>query len=482
MSSIWVQDCKLPTFGELSEDTTADVAVIGGGMAGVLIAHRLSSRGHRVILLEARRIAGGVTQNTTAKITSQHHLIYGKLAKTLGKEHALRYAQANQAAVAEFGRLITNQAIDCDYVQTSAAVYTMGETDELVQEARVTAELGLPARFDSVRELPFSTNGAVIFEGQARFHPLKFLATIAQNLTIYENTPVLEVEQGQVRTPKGKVRVQKVVVATHFPFIDVPGYYFLRMQQSRSYVVALRGAGSLSGMYIDADTAGYSLRSQGDLILLGGGGHKTGDNRLGGRYRQLEEQASRWFPDAKVVARWSAQDCMPLDSVPYIGQYSTQTPDLYVATGFGKWGMTSSMAAAILLTDLISGRPNPWQPTFDPARFELGPSFKRLTEAAADVISGLAARVAPPATDAQHLAPGHGGVVAQEGKKRGVSKDEQGNTKSVCTVCPHLGCQLEWNPDEKSWDCPCHGSRFTFRGSLIDNPAQTNLEAAEDAR
>ncbi len=478
MSSIWVKDCSLPAFAQLKEDISADVAVIGGGMAGLLIAHRLSRQGCRVVVLEARRIAGGVTQNTTAKITAQHRLIYHKLTKKMGQEQAQRYAQANQAAVAEFGRIITSQGINCDYQAASAAVYTMGDPEPLQQEAEAAVALGLPARFGKAEELPFDTKGAVFFDGQARFHPLKFLSAIAQELTIYENTPAQEVEAGLVRTPGGTVKAAKVVVATHYPFINTPGYYFLRMQQSRSYVVALEGVGTLNGMYIDEEENGFSLRGQGKMILLGGGSHKTGDNRLGGQYRRLEQQAVQWFPGAKVTARWSAQDCMTLDDLPYIGQYASQTPYLYVATGFDKWGMTGSMVSALLLADLIAGRQNAWQPAFDPTRFELGPSFKKLAQAAADTVSGFAARIAPPVHDAEHLPPGHGGVVAEDGKKRGVSKDEQGNVKSVCTVCTHLGCQLEWNPDERSWDCPCHGSRFDENGGLLDGPAQRGLDHA----
>ena len=476
MPSIWVKDCQLPTFGELTGEITADVAVLGGGMAGLLIANRLKEQGLKVVVLEAARIASGVTQNTTAKITSQHHLMYDKLIQDFGEEKARSYAQANQAAVKEYKRLITSKGIDCDYTEAIAAIYTTGDTDELEQEAEAAASLGLPARFGSIDELPFATNGAVIFDHQARFHPLKFLAALVPQLEIYENTRALGVDEQGVHTPNGLVKAKDVVVATHYPFIDIPGYYFLRMQQSRSYVIALEGAGKLEGMYIDADQTGYSLRSHQDYLILGGGGHKTGDNRLGGQYRRLEEQAARWFPGAKVVARWSAQDCMPIDGVPYIGQYSTKTPHMYVATGFVKWGMTNSMVAAMLLTDLICDRRNEWQAVFDPARFELGPSFTKLVEAVSDSVSGLASRFAPPVHDAEHLPPGHGGVVMQDGEKRGVSKDAEGNTKSVCTACTHLGCQLEWNPDESSWDCPCHGSRFDSDGHLLDGPAQRGLD------
>ncbi|MCI8466310.1 MAG: FAD-dependent oxidoreductase [Lachnospiraceae bacterium] len=498
MSSLWTETVSIPGRERLQGDRNAEVAVIGGGMAGILTARLLAESGIDVVVLEAAEIGSGQTKNTTAKITSQHGLIYDKLAEQFGMEAAGQYASANEKAICEYRRIIDDYKIACHFTKSSAYLYTeeaaegqaekltrKGEMAEtLMREAETARALGILAEFTVETELPFPVAGAVRFQEQAHFHPLEFLKKIAEGLTIYEHTPALSVEEGRIRTERGTVTAEQVVFATHYPFINMPGYYFMRMYQERSYVLALDTgnlAGSLpflpEGMYYGVDTEGLSLRSADGLLLLGGENHRTGENREGGRYRRLGRRARELWPGCEERFRWSAQDCMTLDGIPYIGKFSTKIPNWYVATGFQKWGMTGAMAAAMIIRDAIVGKENPDGKVFAPERFTPSASAKNFISGGLHTIRDLSREVfALPRAMTEELPCGHGGVVEYEGKKAGVYKEENGKLHVVSVRCPHLGCQLEWNPDEKSWDCPCHGSRFDYTGKRIDNPAQEGIK------
>lgn len=436
MRSIWSETCSGGNlYPSLKGEVRADAAIIGGGMAGILTAHQLKQAGLKTVVLEAERIGGGQTKNTTAKITSQHGLFYHNLASKKGRDTARLYLMANQRAVEEYARIVEKEGIDCDFERTDAYVY--GQEEEILrQEAETAKMLGAPASYVSQIEIPVPNKGAVRFADQACFHPTKFVKGLASRLDIYENTPVKEAEGRILRTPSGQVQADHIVFATHFPFINFPGLYFMRMHQERSYVLALEGAESLHGMYIGDGALTYSLRQYGKYVLLGGEGHWTGKNQAGGRYETLRQAAQRCFPESREAVCWSAQDCMSADRIPYIGHYSVKTPQWYVATGFGKWGMSSSMVSAMLLRDLFCGAENPCSDVFSPSRSPVG-EIPGILKDAGHTAEGLARRLSgkPP-------------------------------------VCPHLGCRLERNPDEDTWECPCHGSRFDCHGKLLEGPAQ----------
>ncbi len=477
--SIWSKTEQLPLFPPLQGALSVDAAVIGGGMAGVLIAHFLKAAGLNVVVLEAGRLGSGQTKNTTAKITAQHGLIYHRLAEQFGEEKSRQYAEANQRAIAEYRCLIEEGKIDCDFTEAPAYLYSTGGSEQLEKEYEAAKAAGIGAELLFGTELPFPVSAALRFDDQAHFHPLKFLRALAGGLNICEQTTVRSVEGNEIVTGRGTVTAQFIIFACHYPFVNAPGYYFMRMHQERSYVLALENAAKLEGMYYGVDADGLSFRPQGDLLLLGGGNHRTGENSAGGQYQKLREAAMRYWPESREVAHWSAQDCMTLDGVPYIGQFSLPTPNWFVATGFEKWGMTSSMVAALTLRDLITKEECPWAEVFSPLRFTPSASAKTLMQETAQATKGLVRKfLVPPRADIEALPNGHGGVVEYDGEKVGVYKDENGEAFIVSVRCPHLGCQLEWNPDEKSWDCPCHGSRFDYRGNLIDNPAQQDLEHA----
>ena len=430
MDSIWTKTVTMPSFPALEGDIKTDVLIIGGGMAGILCAHFLQEQGVDYVLAEGREICSGVTKNTTAKITSQHGLIYQKIAKQRGMEMAAMYLGANQTAVRAYGELA--KGIDCDFERKTNYVYSLKSRKKLEKEAKILTKIGFDNIFAEYTELPFRVEGAIGFPNQAQFHPLKFVAGLAKRLRIYEHTYVKELKPHRAVAEKGDIVFEKVVFATHFPIDNKHGMYFMKMYQHRSYVIACEQGVNVEGMYVDEAMNGMSFRNYGDLLFVGGGDHRTG--KQGGGWREIEETSRKYYGELKEAARWATQDCITLDEVPYIGEYSKRIPGCYVATGFNKWGMTSSMVAAKMLTDLICGRENVYQRLYDPARSMLRP---QLVVNGAEAVMNL---VLPT-------------------KKR----------------CPHMGCGLKWNQEEHSWDCPCHGSRFDEDGGVIEGPAMGNL-------
>lgn len=451
MKSLWEETVQIPKRQTAEGLYEREVVVIGAGITGILTAWQLQRAGKQVAILEAGRIAGGQTGRTTAKITSQHGLLYSRLAGNMGYTYARLYAEANQQAIEEYERIISEKGIDCDFQRMPSYLYS-AENEELLQkEAETAAALGILAEFVKTAELPFRIAGAVRFANQAQFHPLKFILALAGELEIFENSPVKSVEGAQVCTDKAMFMANQVVFATHYPIRDVPGFYFLRQHQERSYVVALKGCRPMQGMYASADAGGLSLRSAGDVLLLGGNSHRTGKNRQGGAYGSLKAAAYKYFPGAEVLACWSAQDCMPHDEVPFIGRYALNRKNWYVATGYQKWGMTSAMTAALLLADMITEKENAYGKLFTPQRIRPRAARANFWTDVRESVKGLMEGAFHP--------------MDSSGKKE----------EKICARCTHLGCKLTWNPDEKSWDCPCHGSRFHEDGRLLDEPAQKDL-------
>lgn len=472
--SLWRSSVIFSGCTPMQTDMETDVAIVGGGMAGILTAHFLEQAGRHCIVLEAERVGSGQTGNTTAKVTSQHGLIYEKLIQSVGRKQAQQYADANQEAIERYRILIRKYKIDCEWQEKEAYLYTRENARAIRAEFKAAAELGLPAELTDKTELPFSVEKALCFKGQASFHPLKFLAQIAGRQKIFEQTKVLRAEPHLLVTNRGCVKAKQIVFAGHYPFLLRPGYFFLRMHQERSYVLAMKNASPLQNMYLGIDENALSFRQAGDMLLLGGGSHRTGDVEQGNPYDYLQYKAETYFPQAEILYQWSAQDCMPLDGIPYIGQFGKKAEDWFVATGFQKWGMTSSMAAALVLTDLMCGRENPYAEVFSPQRINALASAKSFLEEGKYAIVNLAKeRISFPKEKIEEIRPGTGGIVEYDGKKAGVYRDGKGEFYAVSVKCPHLGCQLAWNQAEKSWDCPCHGSRYDYKGRLLDGPAQT---------
>ena len=324
--------------------------------------------------------------------------------------------------------------------------------------------------------LPFEIKGAVKFNNQAQFNPLKFLKDISSDLVIYENTRALEIKENLVITNRGNITANNIVVATHYPIMNAPGYYFMKMHQERSYVIALENAEDVNGMYIDVEKNGYSFRNYKDLLLLGAIDQRTGENEKGGCYDKLRKIAKDLYPNSKEKYHWSAQDCMTIDKIPYIGKYSEQTPNVYVATGFNKWGMTSSMVSAMIISDMILDKENDFSEILSPKRFDLSLSIGNIANDMIETAKNfIAQKYIIPSSKIEHIKNGHAGIVEYNDEKIGVYKNNDGKEFIVSTKCPHLGCQLGWNADELTWDCPCHGSRFDYKGRLIGSPATKDL-------
>jgi glycine/D-amino acid oxidase-like deaminating enzyme/nitrite reductase/ring-hydroxylating ferredoxin subunit len=494
MTSAWLATRPEPRpFPALDEDVRADVAVLGGGIVGITTALLLREAGLDVVLLEADRLAHGVSGHTTAKVTSQHGLVYARLRARFGAEGARTYAEANQAALEWIADRVASDAIECDFRRRPAYAYVTSERarGKLEDEARAANEAGLPARLAEIIPLPFDVEAAVRFDNQAEFHAGRYLGALTDSLAatgarVYEHTRAVEViNDGDrvVKTPGGDVTAGHVVVATHYPFLD-RSLAFARVSPQRSYAILCRIAGAPpEGMFISGDSPSRSVRAvplEGEeLLLVGGEGHKPGtggDTRV--RYRRLEAFAREHWDVRSVDYRWSAQDNTTLDGVPYVGPLTPWDDRVLMATGFAKWGMTGGTAAAMILADRVQDKENAWAGLFDPSRLTLRASARRfLTENAEVGLRFVGDRLTKPGLRSlDELGPGEGDIVRHDGERVAAFRDDDGTVTAVSAVCTHLGCQVNFNAAERSWDCPCHGSRFAVDGSVLHGPAVHRLE------
>ena len=491
-ASYWVATAPATSFPPYrGDDLKVDVAVLGGGITGLTTAMLLQQAGASVAVVEAGRVACGVTGYTTAKVTSLHGLTYAKLTSTFGEQGARIYGEANQAGLELIAGLVEELGIDCDFERLPAFTYTEDpqRVSAIEEEAEAARQAGLPASFSSEIGLPFPVQGAVRFDNQAQFHPRRFCLGLAEAIVagggqVFEQTRALNIRLGfpcTVKTGHGPLRAEHVVLATHLPFVD-PAGLFAKTSPSRSYALAVTLAEPAPpGMYLSADAATRSIRplvNGGSQAVLAGEEHKTGHGRdTRSHYQALEAWARERFPVRSVDHRWSAQDYLPADDIPYIGRLLPGYGRLHVATGFKKWGMTHSAVAAILLRDEIGGRSNPWSELFRATRLHPLASAKELAVHNLDVglrfVGDRLLTLRPP--PAQGLAPGEAGLRELDGEKVAAYRDEHGRLHAVSGRCTHLGCLVAWNTAERTWDCPCHGSRFTHDGKVIQGPAVDDL-------
>lgn len=495
--SYWMASTSQQDYPSLNEDIKVDIAIVGGGIAGITTAYMLSKQNIKVAILEADHILQGTTGHTTAKITSQHELIYSKIANQMGVEYAKQYAHANESAIRTIEKIICENNIECDFFPQSAYVFTQDDkyVSKISDEVKAASSLGIKASY--VEDLPLSIpiKAAVRFDNQAQFHPLKFLIPLAQKLKdkgiqIYEQSRVVDIEEKDnyiLYTKQGKkVSAEKVIIASHYPFYNKHGLYFGRIYVERSYALAIQAKEKYpGGMYINIEEPARSLRNQrteqGELIIVGGDHHKTGqgeDTSL--HYEALKDYANTIFSVEDIPYRWSTQDCMTLDNVPYVGHFTSKTPNLYIATGFGKWGMTNSIASAMLLSDLIVKGDSPWKDVYNPSRQTITASAKNFVVENLNVAKELIGGKISPTPSKVDLKPGEGKIIEINGEKAGAYRDEQGTLHIVDATCTHMGCELSWNSAEKTWDCPCHGSRFTYEGDVVDGPTVAPLKAYKD--
>ena len=493
-TSVWIGTApEQPSHPELDGPVSADVAVLGGGIVGITTALLLQEAGRSVVLVEADRLARGVSGYTTSKVSSQHGMIYARLRAKFGADGARTYGEANEAALAWIAERVERDAIDCDFRRRDSYAYMPSGEDRSEAEAEsvAAAEAGLPATLVESTPLPFPVETAVRFSNQAEFHTRKYLLALAERFVsgggrVFERSRAVEVDTDErclVKTPGGRVEADKVVVATHFPFLD-RSLAFARVHPYRSYAIACEIDGEPpEGMFISGSSPTRSIRGVpvdgGELLLVGGEGHKTGTGGDTERYYlRLEEFARKHWTVRSVEYRWSSQDNVSVDGVPYVGPINPFSHDVLMATGFAKWGLTGGTAAALILADLAAGADNPWAALFDSNRFKpLAGGWKLVTENAEAGMRMVGDRLTKPGgRPIDDLKPGEGDIVRANGERVAAYRDESGELVAVSPRCTHLGCQVNWNRAERSGDCPCHGSRFSPDGEVLHGPAVHRLE------
>lgn len=597
-------------FNKLEKDKSTDVCIVGAGIFGLTCGYYLTKQGYNVVLLEKEKdIASKTTGHNTAKITCQHNLIYKYLIDSLGESIAKKYLYANQNAIENIAKIVEEEKIDCDFERQNSYVYTnnLDELEKIKLENEAVNSLGFESEFVTSTPLPFDVLGAIKFPNQAEFNPMKYAYGLAKCITssdsgviggsgdadsvgsvlagdnssggsgdsasstldsvadgssgtilnlakgtgeIYIDTLVQNIEKKNdefITSCKDYVvRSKYVILASHYPFIDRFRYYFLKMYQSTSYVIAVdNGDKTFDGMYINSEHPTFSYRfvngsNEKKLLLVSGADHKTGSKiDLYNAYNILEDEVRKYYPNCKVLYRWNTEDCITLDKIPYIGEFSHFIPNMYIATGFNKWGMTSSNVAANIIVDKILGRENEYEEVFKATRLhpiknnaELGNMIKetanslvinkfKVPEVVTDedlgdvgladedrngnkentVDLGVASfsSIDNDDNNVAHKADGNftkiendyiykifaniendtGHVLEYKGQKVGFYKDKNGKIYTVKPICTHLGCLLSWNNLDKTWDCPCHGSRFNYMGHQLYNPAIRDLDVLE---
>ena len=570
MHSFWLDSIENKNkFNKLEKDKSTDVCIVGAGIFGLTCGYYLTKQGYNVVLLEKEKdIASKTTGHTTAKITSQHNLIYKYLIDSLGESIAKKYLYANQNAIENIAKIVEEEKIDCDFERQNSYVYTnnLDELEKIKLENEAVNSLGFESEFVTSTPLPFDVLCAIKFPNQAEFNPMKYAYGLAKCITssdsgviggsgdadsvgsvlagddssggsgdsasstldsvadgssgiilnfakgtgeIYIDTLIQNIEKKNdefITSCKNYVvRSKYVILASHYPFIDRFGYYFLKMYQSTSYVIAVDiGDKTFDGMYINSEQPTFSYRfvngsNEKKLLLVGGADHKTGSKiDLSNAYNILEDEVRKYYPDCKVLYKWNTEDCITLDKIPYIGEFSHFMPNMYIGTGFNKWGMTSSNVAGNIIVDKILGRENEYENVFKATRLhpiknnvELGNMIKETTnsfvinkfkvpDADLDVIEDNSVMSgSKKAGNFEEIKNDSGHVLKYNGQTIGIYKDKDGKIFAVNPICTHLGCLLSWNNLDKTWDCPCHGSRFDYKGHQLYNPAIRDLDVID---
>lgn len=508
MSSYWIQSTKNLKLNEkITNNYETDVCIIGAGLAGLSTGYYLAKEGVNVIILDKDNIGQKVSGNTTAKITLQHNLIYDYLIKSFGTDFAMKYFKSNKEAISNIKKIIDDENIECDFEYQDNYVYTTNQDDITKIHNEIKAinslsnilnsnEKDIFADFVTSCNLPFKMCGAIKVKDQAQFHPLKYMFGLSKAIKnkggiIFTNSLVTDVKQKDgvytTYTDKHFIKSKYIVIASHFPFKDFPGFYFSKMYQSTSYVLGIDTKSDLfDGMYISSDKPTFSYRTakykDKKILIMAGGDHKTGyapDNNQTG-YNILEQEAKKYYPNCEILYKWNTRDCITIDKVPYIGDFSNLMPNMFVATGFNKWGITSSNVAANIIRDKILGIKNEYSKIYEATRFSPIKNAHEMKNITSQVLKSFVTnRIKIKEKNLSAIKNDNGGIIKVNGASIGIYKDINGKVFAVNPTCTHLGCLLTWNNLDKTWDCPCHGSRFDYTGKNLYDPAFKDLERYE---
>ena len=543
MKSYWIDSVKdAKKFKTLEDNIKTDICIIGGGLTGITTAYNLSKYKIRTVVIDKGRIGGQTSSNSTAKITSQHGLIYKYLIDSKGKDFARKYYEANEKAIKDIEDIIKKENIDCDFEHQPAYVYTqkIEDVQKIKDEVEAVNSFGGKAKLvesnnillnklscveigdnsqeklkisgDNIEKenlnlernmikekmsniLPIKAIAGIKFENQEQFNPYKYITSLAKicsdsGVKIYENTKAIDVDTEDedeyyvITLENGcKIKAKYLIITTKYPIVNIPGFYFVKMYQSTSYAVAIQTKQRLfEGMYINSEDPTISLRTAkfGDdyLLIVAGFDNRTGAGiDVSSAYKYLEEVARSVYPQGQIKYHWNTEDCITLDKIPYIGDFSKMWDNCYVATGFNKWGMTTSNIAAGIITDKILGQKNEYEEIFKSTRLEPVKNIKEMTNMVKEGINSLVIKkLEIPKEEANQIQNGEGKIVEVNGQKIGIYKDKEGKIYKVNPICKHLGCELSWNNLDKTWDCPCHGSRYDYKGNLIYGPSVKNLD------
>lgn len=496
MNSYWI-DSTISNghYDSLKADATCDVCIIGAGLFGLTTAYYLSKKGLKVIVLDKSAVGTKVSGHTTAKITSQHGLIYDYLINSFGTNTAKKYLNANETAIQNIKNIIETENIECDFKQQSNYVYTTKEEDleKIKKEMLALKNLEFNAQLVDQTQLPFKIKKAIMFPNQAKFHPRKYMlglcnCIIKNSGKIFTDTLVYDIKKDGEKyityTKNSKIKSKNIVLASHYPIVNFPGFYFTKMYQETSYIIGIDVKTNLfDGMYISSFAPTYSFRTANfkdkEILLLGGANHKTGEETISinSTYEILEKKAKELYPNSEIIYKWNTRDCITLDKVPYIGEFSNLMPGMYVGTGFNKWGMTTSNVAANIISDKILGINNKYEEAFTSTRLKPVKNRWEMTNMLKQTATSLVIdKFKIPTETLSTIEKDSGCIVEIDGNKIGIYKDNSGKIFDIKPICSHLGCLLTWNNIDKTWDCPCHGSRFNYDGTNIYDPAIKNLE------
>ena len=493
MNSLWIETTKNQLhLKSLTQNLETEVCIIGAGLFGLTTAYYLTKQGKKVVVIEKDDIGEKVSGNTTGKITSQHGLFYSHLIDDYGIDYAQKYLEVNEKAIQNIKEIIDTEQIECDFEEQSAYVFTTNQDEviEIEKEVDAVNKLGKKAKLITNVDKPFKMTAGIEFDNQAQFHPRKYMIGLANVILkdnqIYNYTTATDVqkygEKFLITTDRGNVLADSVVLATHYPIVNFPGFYFIKMYQSTSYIIAIETNSKIpEGMYITAKEPVYSFRSakynNKNIVLIGGSEHKTGEAIAdNSHYTELEKKAKELYPDCKVLFRWNTRDCISLDKIPYIGEFSNLYKNMYVGTGFKKWGMTFSNIAGKIVSDKILGKQNEYEDLFTPTRLKPIKNrweVKNMLKETVDSIALNKFKIDP--SSISEIENDNASIMKIDGGNIGIYKDKNGKLYAVSPVCTHLGCLFTWNNIDKTWDCPCHGSRFDYTGKNIYEPAIKDL-------